>query len=93
MYHGISQLSDLVGEKIKAFSLASELDRETMVSRKSIANSVSVVDDAAYPAMMADIRQSFSMKLESPKSSARNVSVVIFAFMSVRLEPFHRLIE
>ena len=32
--HGISQLSDLVGEKIKDFSLASELDRETMVFPK-----------------------------------------------------------
>ena len=31
---GISQLSDLVGEKIKDFSLASELDRETMVFPK-----------------------------------------------------------
>lgn len=34
MYHGISQLSDLVGEKIKDFSLASELDRETIVFPK-----------------------------------------------------------
>lgn len=32
--YGISQLSDLVGEKIKDFSLASELDRETMVFPK-----------------------------------------------------------
>ena len=31
---GISHLSDLVGEKIKDFSLASELDRETMVFPK-----------------------------------------------------------
>ena len=31
---GISQLSDLVGEKIKDFSLASDLDRETMVFPK-----------------------------------------------------------
>ena len=31
---GISQLADLVGEKIKDFSPASELDRETMVFPK-----------------------------------------------------------